>query len=139
MLKAVTYFASRIFCIATLTERMSRDPCVYETATTAAGQKQHTLSGIKPKNRPIPRKNLIAGRHSVSPEHGTDRINPPMDNFVSAGNIIFSTGDSLMSTCTSKIYTFTLVILFPCLRFGGSFSFAGFRSRFFPGCGDSFY
>ncbi len=48
MLKAVTYFASRIFCIATLTERVSRDPCVYETATTAAGQKQRTLGGIKP-------------------------------------------------------------------------------------------
>ena len=27
---------------------MSRDLCVYETATTAAGRKQHTLGGIKP-------------------------------------------------------------------------------------------
>jgi len=27
---------------------MSRDLCVYETATTAAGQTQRTLGGIKP-------------------------------------------------------------------------------------------
>jgi len=31
-----------------MAEKMFRDPCVYETATTAAGQKQHTLGGIKP-------------------------------------------------------------------------------------------